>query len=331
MAIKIYTDRIEIGNYILTDGNNGLLFTGIAAADFVDQGPSAGTVAAFVYGGYGGGGLVNTINRFTFISEVPTASVSTLDIAKTVAAAMQSQSDGYAYGGQGSPPTSPNWKNILRHPFASAYPATVIGSDPASPINTYNSSYYSTASSGYNTTVTPVPTVAMNKFNFASTTPITVSTVVAAPISPSSRATVGGGISSTHGYRTGAYISNIIQKFPFATETAYITLVGVLTQGRADGAACSSTVSAYTAGGDATPITTNTIDKFPFASDSNATDVGDLAGPKSQTGGMSSTTHGYVPAPLGGSTFSKFPFASDSSASDLTGGFARQHMTGSVD
>jgi len=48
--------------------------------------------------------------------------------------------------------------------------------------------------------------------------------------------------------------------------------VGDLTQSRRRAAGQSSTESGYTAGGQ----TVNTIDKFPFSADANATDVGDL-------------------------------------------------------
>jgi hypothetical protein len=70
-------------------------------------------------------------------------------------------------------------------------------------------------------------------------------------------------------------------------------------------------VSGYTAGGSGG---TNVIDKFPFAADGNATDVGDLAGyTSSNGGGHSSITHGYVDG--GGnsatSTIEKFSLTSD--------------------
>jgi hypothetical protein len=38
----------------------------------------------------------------------------------------------------------------------------------------------------------------------------------------------------------------------------------------------------------------NTIDKFPFATDTNATDVGDLTTARRSVAGQSSTTFGYT-------------------------------------
>ena len=47
----------------------------------------------------------------------------------------------------------------------------------------------------------------------------------------------------------------------------------------------SSDVSGYSSGGR-TPPFLNTIDKFPFAADANATDVGDLTQAKSNMAGQ---------------------------------------------
>ena len=79
-------------------------------------------------------------------------------------------------------------------------------------------------------------------------------------------------------------------------------------------------VSGYASGGY--PPYYNTIDKFSFSSDGNATDVGDL--PTGVFGGMgsSSTTDGYssggasFPGP-GTNRIDKFPFASDTNATNV--------------
>ena len=51
--------------------------------------------------------------------------------------------------------------------------------------------------------------------------------------------------------------------------------MGDLTVARGQSAGQSSVDNGYNAGGS-TPSSVDVIDKFPFASDSNATDVGDL-------------------------------------------------------
>ena len=84
-------------------------------------------------------------------------------------------------------------------------------------------------------------------------------------------------------------------------------------------------VSGYTSGGNEpglTPDILTTIDKFPFASDANATVVGDLAVARRGTAGQSSTVSGYTVGGYAGSptrsnVIDKFPFASDTNATDV--------------
>ena len=64
----------------------------------------------------------------------------------------------------------------------------------------------------------------------------------------------------------------------------------------------------------------NIIDKFPFASDANATDVGDLLQFRFQQAGQSSLTHGYTSggaSPTIRNTISKHSFPSDGNATDV--------------
>ena len=77
------------------------------------------------------------------------------------------------------------------------------------------------------------------------------------------------------------------------------------------------TVSGYTSGGYSSTLS-NIIDKFSFATDGNATDVGDLTQLRRSLAGQSSSTSGYA---SGGwfttNTVDKFPFAADANASDV--------------
>ena len=78
------------------------------------------------------------------------------------------------------------------------------------------------------------------------------------------------------------------------------------------------TVSGYTSGGFVPNV--NTIDKFPFASDGNATDVGNLTQARFFVVGQSSDAYGYTSggfAPPQVNTIDKFPFASDGNATDV--------------
>jgi len=76
----------------------------------------------------------------------------------------------------------------------------------------------------------------------------------------------------------------------------------------------------YTSGGFSS-FRLDTIDKFPFSSDSNATDVAELPGYVNSGAGQSSSTHGYN---SGGNTptgetnqIVKFPFSSSTSGTDI--------------
>jgi len=79
-------------------------------------------------------------------------------------------------------------------------------------------------------------------------------------------------------------------------------------------------VSGYTSGGDSDGAV-NTIDKFPFATDGNASDVGDLTAAKLRVAGQSSIESGYTSGgfapPIVYNTIDKFPFAADANATDV--------------
>ena len=112
---------------------------------------------------------------------------------------------------------------------------------------------------------------------------------------------------------------------PPADATANANLQFNSSTGRAEWVSASSysfqgSVSGYTSGGLVPPATNaNTVDKFPFTTDANATDVGDLTQARQQVAGQSSTVSGYtsggIPGPL--NTIDKFPFASNANASDV--------------
>ena len=128
----------------------------------------------------------------------------------------------------------------------------------------------------------------------------------------------------TSGGRTPAF-KNTIDKYSF-TSDGDATDVGDLTIGSYGGAGQSSATSGYTAGNNAPSIpfaTMNTIDKFPFASDGNATDVGDLTQGRWYAAGQSSEVSGYSsggrtgPALTVYNTIDKFPFAADGNATDV--------------
>ena len=94
-----------------------------------------------------------------------------------------------------------------------------------------------------------------------------------------------GNSSNTHGYMSGGgpatpFTSyNNIQKFSMSS-TGNATDVGDLTQDRETTGISNVSAAGYNAGGVRAPYSSvpslNIIDKFPFSSDANATDVGDI-------------------------------------------------------
>ena len=71
--------------------------------------------------------------------------------------------------------------------------------------------------------------------------------------------------------------------------------------------------SGYSSGGQ--PGSVTTIDKFPFVSNANATDVGDLTQGRYSAAGQSSTVSGYTSGgfapPVYRNTIDKFPFSAN--------------------
>jgi hypothetical protein len=102
-----------------------------------------------------------------------------------------------------------------------------------------------------------------------------------------SRFLLSGLASTTHGYTAGgvsptpAVRYRHIDKMSFASEGT-ATFVGELTANNGSTGSCTSNNSGYVLGGATANVPgfaaspTNAIDKFPFATDTNCTDVGDL-------------------------------------------------------
>ena len=217
---------------------------------------------------------------------------------------------GYTSGGY-SPPNS---NTIDKFPFAADSNATDVGDlTVARFVGTGQSSF----TNGYASGGTPPAINTIEKFPFATDGNATdVGDLTVA------RFTSGGQSSATHGYTAGGYAPefNVIDKFPFATN-GNATDVGDLTVARRGGGSQSSSTFGYQSGGLVAPPATNflnTIDKFPFSTDTNATDVGDLTQGRSAGSGQSSISSGYT---SGGTPFvntiDKFPFSTDTNATDV--------------
>ena len=147
----------------------------------------------------------------------------------------------------------------------------------------------------------------------------------------------GANYSGDAGYSSGGLqdppgsATNAIDKFLFSANVT-ATDQGDLTTSHQYNTNSQSSTHGYRQGAtnpSLTPIRSNIIDKFAFASTGNATDVGDLTVGRSGAVGSQNETHGYTAGGFGPSsrdtTIDKYPFASDGNATDvgdiLGGGF----------
>lgn len=198
----------------------------------------------------------------------------------------------------------------------------------------------SSSTHGYACTGEPSATL-MNKFPFTSNSPASdIGELAIGSTSGPSDYSAGGCSSSTNGYsvagQSPAASFTAIQKFPFssdtgATNTGDLARASVPING-AGGASASSGTNGYIAGGGTTRQ--NIIDKFPFSSDTNGTDVGDLATTIHQNMGTNSDTHGYSSGGFDDTTYvdtiQKYPFSSDTNSSDVGELSAARWLLGSV-
>ena len=236
--------------------------------------------------GYATGGLTNpsqASQKYPFASdENATGDTFTLSMKRYGGGGVSSQTHGYHAGGAvtpGQPASSPNSNIIDKFPFSADSPATDVGD------LTYTTSEGSAGHSfdlyGYITGGSPA-TDTMNKFSLASdSNAIDIGNL----LHPSNSGT--GASSGTHGYHAGgdhypqpdpARSSTSIHKFSFTSDGDAVD-GGELSQKLSFvGGGSSSTTHGYTAGGRAMYPTAyhDDIQKYPFASEQTATDIGEL-------------------------------------------------------
>ena len=295
--------------------------------------PGQGSVS-----GYATGGLLhpsstwyNTIDKYPFSSDANATDVGDLTQART-SAGVSSSSHGYTGGGW-----LPGRSNVIdRFPFSVDGNATDVGdltlsiSSMASAMSPTHGYYMG----GY----TSPPFLLRNEIQRF---PFAVATTNASDVGDLIQivASSAGHSDESYGYRTGGRMppadptygaSNIIERFPFAASSTNSTDVGDLTQRVATHGGCNSETHGYTVGGTSEVTTAgtvyNSIQKFPFASSANSTNVAALVSTLKEHSASSSTTNGYatggatVANPLqksGTNVIQKFPFASDTNASDV--------------
>ena len=313
-----------VGNWEASENaDNGLYLCNGSDWTLIQGLDSAGTPPPFQGSnfGYVSGGkhpflnYANYIDKFPFASDGNTTDHGDLTVGRRSAAGQSSSTHGYTSGGEPQPSAG----NVIdKFLFSSNANATNVGDLTLSieePAGQSSIGYGYGYTSGGNAT-----TDRIEKFPFSTDANATdIGNLTLA------RWGVAGQSSSTHGYTSGGYSAasidvDGIDKFSFTTD-GDATDVGDLTVARRGVAGQSSSTHGYTSGGLAslpTAAYSNIIDKFPFASDGDATDVGDLTVARWQLAGQSSTTHGYSAGGLPSNTvIDKFPFTSDDNATDV--------------
>lgn len=236
---------------------------------------SSSSTAGYVAGGNTGPTFLRSINKRTFASDGSETNIGNLSIESGNGvhknAGCTSSTHGYSAGGLS--PSADVKDHIHKFPFSVDDHATDVGGDltmdraQAQGISSLTDGYVIGGHNSYTPQSNDI-----DKFPFATDAAATdIADYSVAIRNYASHNT------ATHGYTSGGQTPGSyanINKFAFASDTTSASDIGDLTIGRYGAAGTSSTVSGYTAGGGWPGR--NTIDKFPFSTDGNSTDVGDL-------------------------------------------------------
>ena len=292
----------EIDKFSFASEEDATDIADLSVARYGGGGTFSGT-HGYLSGGHGGPvlGEVNVIDKFPFAVDEDATDVGNLSVIRNTAAGQSSTTHGYTSGGMGQGGFSfANRSNVIdRFPFATDTNATDVGNLTA---GRYLAAGHQSNTHGY---------------------------------------TSGGGQGA---YNEGYSYTNIIDKFPFAVATANATDVGNLIDIIQGAAGQSSFTDGFRSGGiqsgypyGPTFKFVNEIDTFPFATDTNATDTGDLQEANKHTTGFSSNVSGYT---AGGNLsptstnytnrIQKFPFSNSfTTAADVADlALARGYLTG---
>lgn len=206
--------------------------------------------------------------------------VSPLTVYSYFTVKFQGESYGYVSGGSYT-----NLSTIDKFPFATSYSSSDIGELST---GRYWVSGQSSSSDGYTfggSTGPSTGNTTIDKFPFSSDTS---ATNIALTYGTNTIGTAGHS-STTHGYSAGF---GGIQKFSFTSDSnaTYISSFP-----RRYGAGQTSSTHGYTSGGTTTSgfADGSTMDKFPFSSDTSATDIGEMLQARFYHSAQSSETHGY--------------------------------------
>ena len=311
-----------------------------------------GHTSGFLHGGQDlssiSGSSTNRIDSFPFASDANTTNEGTFGFKTGYAGSFVDPSGNYFVAGGETNPTS-----ISGSP-PTGFHSTIYRKNSGdvgdlSTAKAYVSSSQSSTHGYISGGATPPSNAIRTIEKVQMTTPFVVSTVG----DLSEQKYYGAGCSSSHcGYETGGINPgatpppsnlNTIERFPFAVDT-YSSDIADLTGGRYGHAGNSSDTHGYMSGGSIgpdhpsgnTPWSSNTSrEKFAFANNNNAADVGDLASAFDRRAtGVNSDVSGYTAGSTGTNVSTdhvqKFRFASDTDTSTNVGNMSlrRKGMTG---
>lgn len=271
-----------IYTYPFASDGNATTYGNLSSAERASIGQSS-TVNGYKSGG--GPPATSIIDKFPFAATGSATNIASLTQGTSDGTGSSSSVNGYTAGG-GGPGVGVNTTVLSRFPFAADANATAAAS-----LVTAKAQCAGQSSTTHGYVSGGNSDQAIQKYTFASDSNSTAVGTLA-----SGRQLCAGSQSSVSGY-TGfggdddddtVSVNAVIDKFPFAAD-ANATDVANLSVNRYDLSATSSTVSSYSAGGLVGPADTtlsNVIDKFPFAADGTATDVGDLPANRHSSSGQ---------------------------------------------
>ena len=301
---------------------------------------TTGTQYGYAMGGYISSAASDIIQKYSFTSDGNSTDVANITVARYRPSGCSSSTYGYASGGN-----TGSMSNIIdKHQYGTSNNSTDVG-DLTLARNATASCEDSThgyVMGGANPTLQNI----IERYPFASDTN-------ASDVGDMSQIIgyVCGSASSTHGYTHGGgvtvspatYGTDKIYKFSLASSANSTLYSGVLTSGYSDtyNFGTGSRTHGYTYGrwthdgSNPTSGFRDTIDKFSYATEANATDVGNLVVARAQGSASSSTTHGYMcggrnlPSNVLFNEIEKHSFTTDGNATDVGDMLSvGQHFTG---
>ena len=309
--------------FVCTDATAG-------ANVWTNVGPGTGNVFPWYYGGSSYGFMTghqsdNSINKFNFASSGAATDFGDLAGATSYIKSGHSDKDNsYGYHAGGYPAINV----IARFSMVSQGTSNDVGnlrqvtSDAASA--TSNTHAY-VIGHGWNGMPAGTDGTFIDKFAFASSVDSSAwGSLMTAQYNSGNGQTNGD---ASHGYLSGGNpLTDSIQKINLNSAETSTEIVATLTQARHSAAGNSSSTHGYTSGGH-NGSGLSRIDKFSFATDSDATNVGDMQIAIHQRGGSSSLAHGYIAGGVSGNAgIERFSFATDGDSASI--GNLAQGLTG---